>query len=129
MWKVNGIFTQFSKLFVRLKLLEFPFNILCHYNSHNCCKLSFNCKRNYYSLRSTVEEIEISKFDSNPLAGLSNELICARHIFWIGTWISWWNKETCTFLCKVYNIGTRRANHGLSNIEFRCWINQFQLIF
>lgn len=72
-------------------------------------------------LWSTEEEIKITKFDSNPLAGFSDELICARHIFWIGTWIRWWDEKTCTFMCKVDYIGTWRTRNGLSDIVLGCF--------
>jgi hypothetical protein len=73
-----------------------------------------------YLLWATIEKIKITKFDSDSLTWFSNELICARHIFWIGTGIRWWNEKAWTFLSVIYYIGTRRPLNRLTNIVFSC---------
>lgn len=70
-----------------------------------------------YLLWPTIKQIEVTKLDSDSLTSFADELICARHIFRIGTGIRWRNEKAGPLLSEVNYVGTWRADDGLTDFE------------
>lgn len=70
-------------------------------------------------LGSTVEQIKIAKLQPYTLAGFTVELICARHIFWIGTWIRGRYKNIGFIFLRRYLVRTTATATADGSSDFK----------
>lgn len=72
---------------------------------------------NFYSLWSTKKQIEIAELESNALRWFADELIRARHVLRIGTWIRGRNEDVRLVFVRRYRVGARRTADRRTDFE------------